>query len=87
LLSSLDSWEGQGCGFRVLKSDVFYLIVLLSALCDEIFKDLRVSLREIVRPVGRVDLLQSKGIPYLSKIYLALTTFVTSSRLLEGMDC
>jgi hypothetical protein len=68
LLSSIDGWESKGCGLRVLKCDVFYLIVLLSALCDEIFKDLRVSLSEIVRPVGRVDLMQSMGIPYLSKI-------------------
>jgi hypothetical protein len=68
LLSSLDGWEGKGCGLRVLKCVVFYLIVLLRALCDEIFKDLRVSLSEIVRPVGRVDLMQSMGIPYLSKI-------------------
>jgi hypothetical protein len=68
LLSCLNGCKGSDCGLSVLKSDVFYLIVLLSVLCEEIFKALRVSLMETVRPVGMVDLLKSIGIPYLSKI-------------------
>jgi len=68
LLYVLDGCDASCCGFRDLKCVVFNLIVLLSVLCEERFKDLRVSLRETVRPVGMVDLMKSIGMPCLSNI-------------------
>ena len=68
LLYVLDGCDASGCGFRDLKFVEFNLIVLLSVLCEERFKDLRVSLRETVRPVGMVDLMKSIGMPCLSNI-------------------
>jgi hypothetical protein len=68
LLYVLDGCDASDCGLRDLKCVVFNLIVLLSVLCEERFKDLRVSLRETVRPVGMVDLMKSIGMPCLSNI-------------------